>query len=108
MHTGQLNLKQGQYNTDTRPIDETCTCSTCKTYNRSYIHQIVTIETVACHILTVHNIAFQMRLMREIRESIMEKRFPKYVQDYFLNVFPDKDYPTWIVDALKAVNIELL
>ncbi|XP_001607235.2 queuine tRNA-ribosyltransferase catalytic subunit [Nasonia vitripennis] len=108
VHTGQLNLKQGQYAVDKRPIDETCTCSTCKTYNRSYIHQIVTIETVACHILTVHNIAFQMRLMREIRESIEEKRFPKYVQDYMLKVYPEKNYPEWIADALRAVNIELL
>ena len=101
-------MKQGQYSVDKRPIDETCTCSTCKTYNRAYIHQIVTIETVACHILTVHNIAFQMRLMREIRESIVEKRFPKYVQEYMLKVYPEKDYPTWVVDALKTVNIELL
>lgn len=93
---------------DKRPIDETCTCSTCKTYTRSYIHQIVTIETVACHILTVHNIAFQMRLMREIRESIEEKRFPKYVQDYMLKVYPEKNYPVWVVDALRAVNVELL
>lgn len=46
--------------------------------------------------------------MREIRQSIEEKRFPKYVQDYLLNVYPDKDYPLWVVDALKAVNIELL
>lgn len=93
---------------DKRPIDETCDCSTCKTYNRSYIHQIVTAETVACHILTVHNIAFQMRLMREIRQSIEEQRFPKYVQDYMLKVYPDKVYPGWIIDALQAVNIELL
>lgn len=68
----------------------------------------MTIETVACHILTVHNIAFQMRLMREIRQSIAEKRFPKYVQDYMLKVYPEKNYPAWAVDALRAVNIELL
>ncbi|KAJ8688223.1 hypothetical protein QAD02_024018 [Eretmocerus hayati] len=108
VQTGQLNLKQGQYSTDLRPIDETCTCSTCKTYNRSYIHQIVTVETVACHLLTVHNIAFQMRLMREIRQSIENQKFPEYVQNYTLKVFPDKNYPRWIVDALKAVSIELL
>ncbi|XP_011499254.1 PREDICTED: probable queuine tRNA-ribosyltransferase [Ceratosolen solmsi marchali] len=108
IHTGQLNLKQSRYSTDKRPIDETCTCTTCKTYNRSYIHQIVTVETTACHILTVHNIAFQMRLMKEIRQSITEQRYPKYVQDYMLKVYPNKDYPKWIVNALRAVNIILL
>jgi hypothetical protein len=108
IHTGQLNLKQNQYSKDKRPIDETCICTTCKTYNRSYIHQIVTVETAACHILTVHNIAFQMRLMKEIRQSIIEQRYPKYVQDYMLKVYPNKDYPKWIVNALRAVNIVLL
>lgn len=107
-YTGQLNLKQGSYGTDKRPIDENCTCSTCKTYNRAYLHNIVTNETVACHLLTVHNIAFQMRLMRDIRQSIADQKFPEFIQKYMLNLYPDKDYPDWSVDALKAVNVELL
>ncbi|XP_014216555.1 queuine tRNA-ribosyltransferase catalytic subunit 1 [Copidosoma floridanum] len=107
-HSGQLNLKQGQYSMDKKPIDETCSCSTCQTYSRSYIHQIVTIETVACHLLTVHNIAFQMRLMKEIRQSIEEQRYPQYIQNFMLQNYPNKDYPEWIVHALKAVNVQLL
>lgn len=27
---------------------------------------------MACHLLTIHNIAYQLTLMRNIRESIME------------------------------------
>ncbi|EFN87359.1 Probable queuine tRNA-ribosyltransferase [Harpegnathos saltator] len=106
--TGQLNLRKAQYSRDLKPIDELCECSTCKTYTRAYLHQIVTIETVSCHLLTVHNIAFQMRLMRDIRESIKEQKFPKFIQDYMLTVYPNKDYPTWIVKALEAVNVTLL
>lgn len=108
MKTGQLNLKQAQYKKDLRPIDETCDCMTCKTYTRAYLHHIATVETISCHLLTVHNIAFQMRLMRDIRNSIKEQRFSKFVQNYMLTVYPDKDYPTWIINALKAVNISLL
>lgn len=91
-----------------RPIDESCPCSTCKTYTRAYLHQIVTIETVACHLLTVHNIAFQMKLMKDIRESIKQQKYPEFVQNYMLNVYPDKKYPEWIVNALQTVNITLL
>ncbi|EZA50132.1 hypothetical protein DMN91_000702 [Ooceraea biroi] len=108
VRTGQLNLKQPQYRKDTRPIDESCECSTCKTYTRAYLYQIATIETVSCHLLTVHNIAFQMKLMRDIRSSIREQRFPRFVQDYMLTAYPDKDYPVWIVNALEAVNVTLL
>ncbi|XP_077257568.1 tRNA-guanine transglycosylase [Temnothorax americanus] len=106
--TGQLSLRQAQYKKDSRPIDESCECSTCKTYTRAYLHQIATVETVSCHLLTVHNIAFQMRLMRDIRHSIKEQRFPKFIQDYMSTVYPNKDYPTWIINALGAVSVTLL
>lgn len=106
--TGQLNLKQIQYCKDMIPIDESCECNTCKTYTRAYLHHIVTVETVACHLLSVHNIAFQMKLMRNIRESIKEQRFPEFIQQYMLNLYPDKKYPEWIINVLKAVNVNLL
>ncbi|XP_014234632.1 queuine tRNA-ribosyltransferase catalytic subunit 1 [Trichogramma pretiosum] len=106
--SGQLNLKRGEYDRDMRPIDENCDCETCKTHSRAFLHQIVTVETNACHLLSVHNVAFQLKLMRNIRQSIVEQRFPDFVRDYLLNVYPDKEYPQWIIDALKAVNIKLL
>lgn len=62
IRSGQLNLKQPKYALDMKPIDENCDCSTCKTYSRSYIHHIVTMEPVACSLLTVHNISFQVSI----------------------------------------------
>lgn len=108
VRTGQLNLKQHHYRKDMRPIDDSCPCSTCKTYTRAYLNEIVTRETVACHLLTIHNIAFQMKLMKDIRESIKKQQFPEFVQNYMLDVYPDKNYPEWIINALQAVNITLL
>lgn len=105
---GQLNLKQIQYRNDTRPIDESCDCSTCKTYTRAYLHHIVTAETVACHLLSLHNVAFQMRLMRDIRQSIKDQRFPEFVRQFMLGVYPDKNYPSWITNALETVDITLI
>lgn len=46
--------------------------------------------------------------MRDIRESIIEQKFPQFVQNYMLGVYPDREYPTWIKEALEAVHIELL
>jgi queuine tRNA-ribosyltransferase len=57
---GQLNLKQKTYAKDFQPIDEECECSTCKRYTRAYLHTVVTVETVACHLLSVHNISYQV------------------------------------------------
>ncbi|XP_070532409.1 queuine tRNA-ribosyltransferase catalytic subunit 1-like isoform X2 [Ptychodera flava] len=106
--SGQIHLKSKQFAKDYRPIDENCKCSTCQTHTRAFLHSIANQETVACHLLTVHNIAFQMNLMRSIRESILEDRFPKFIKDFMKIVYPDEDYPQWIRDALAAVNVHLV
>lgn len=48
-----------------------------------------------------------MRLMRNIRESIINKSFPEFVKKFMLKNYPDKNYPQWIIDALNAVKINL-
>ena len=59
--SGQLQLKTSQYASDFQPIDESCLCSTCKNYTRAYIHALVAAkETVGCHLVTIHNIAYQV------------------------------------------------
>ncbi|KXJ84342.1 hypothetical protein RP20_CCG027125 [Aedes albopictus] len=104
---GQMNLKQQSFKTDMRPIEEGCDCSTCKTYTRSYLHHIVTVEPVACSIISIHNVAFQLKLMNEMRENIKADTFPQFVQSYMKERFPDGQVPQWIVDALAAVNVQL-
>ena len=49
----------------------------------------------------------QLRLMRGIRESIEQQRFPEFVCNFMHRMYPSKEYPQWIVDALAAVNILL-
>lgn len=106
--TGQLSLKQKKYEKDFQPIDKDCNCSTCESYTRAYLHSIVTVHTVACHLLTIHNVAFQLRLMKTIRDSIAAGKFPEFVAGFFSQLYPEKNYPNWVIDALKTVNISLL
>ncbi|XP_013109721.2 queuine tRNA-ribosyltransferase catalytic subunit [Stomoxys calcitrans] len=106
MH-GQLNLKQKKYALDMAPIDEDCECSTCKRYTRSYLHHIVTVESVSCSLLSVHNVAFQLRLMRAMRTAIERDQFPEFVKDFMDKHFIDETVPKWIREALAAVNIHL-
>lgn len=105
--TGQINLKKPKYAKDLNPIDKDCWCNTCKNYSRAYLNKIVNSLPVASTLLTEHNVTFQMRLMEEIRNSVSENRFPKFVESFMLGLYPDKEYPSWIRDSLKAVNIEL-
>ncbi|CAG7733632.1 unnamed protein product [Allacma fusca] len=107
LFTGSINLNNKKFAKDYGPVDPDCPCSTCKTYTRAYLNSIVTREAVACHLLTVHNVAFQMRLMKAIRESIKEGKFPEFVQKFMAGIYPDKNYPQWSKEALQTVGINL-
>ncbi|XP_053604748.1 queuine tRNA-ribosyltransferase catalytic subunit isoform X2 [Plodia interpunctella] len=108
INKGQLNLKQKQYEIDLRPIDKDCSCTTCQNYTRAYLHSIVTAETVACHLISVHNIAFQMRLMRTMRENITKGTFPQFVQTFIDELYSGGNYPNWVVNSLKSVGINIV
>jgi hypothetical protein len=53
-------LKQRKYQADFRPISSDCPCPTCKSYTRAYLHSIAGREAVACHLISIHNVAFQV------------------------------------------------
>ncbi|CDS08891.1 Putative Queuine tRNA-ribosyltransferase [Lichtheimia ramosa] len=106
---GTLSLKSGKFANDFGPIEEGCDCSTCKEYTRSYVHLVTTRDTVGCHLVSIHNVAFQLRLMREMREAIQADQFPAWIKQFFAGYFGDKSkYPEWAINALQSVNVDLL
>ncbi|KAB7499093.1 putative queuine tRNA-ribosyltransferase [Armadillidium nasatum] len=99
---GQISLKRQEFKFDFGPIDESCTCFTCKNYTRAYLRTIVTKETVACHLLSIHNITYILKIMEQIRNSIKEGTFVKFVKDFMKSYYKDEAYPEWVVDALSS------
>ncbi|RUP45705.1 hypothetical protein BC936DRAFT_147836 [Jimgerdemannia flammicorona] len=106
---GTLSLKSGKFAADFNPIEEGCDCSICRQYTRAYIHMLATRETVGAHLITLHNVAYQLRLMRDMLEAIAADRFPAFVKGFFNDYFKTKGekYPEWAVNALRSVGIEL-
>lgn len=75
---------------------------------RAFVHHNAAKETVSAHLLTLHNVWYQLNLMREAREAIVADRFPVFVREFFGRLYPDgKSYPSWAVDALRGVGIDL-
>ena len=108
---GILNLRHNSHRMDFGPIEDGCECSTCQSgVSRSYIQSLLsTKQTAACHLISVHNVWFQLNLMSDLRQSVKEDRFPSFVKEFFAANFESKaEYPKWATDALKAVNIDLL
>ncbi|KAJ3372935.1 Queuine tRNA-ribosyltransferase catalytic subunit 1 [Allomyces arbusculus] len=59
------------------------------------------------HLISVHNIAYQMQLMREMRTAIIEQRFPEWTQTFCMRQYPKGNVPFWAVEALASVGIEV-
>ncbi|XP_050166009.1 queuine tRNA-ribosyltransferase catalytic subunit 1 [Myiozetetes cayanensis] len=103
---GSLQLKNRRFAKDFRPIDENCACPTCQRHSRAYLHALLRSETAALHLLTLHNLAYQMKLMGSIRESILRQRFPEFVREFMDTMYGERGAP-WVREALASVGITL-
>ncbi len=61
---------------DERPLDPACGCYTCRHFSRAYIHHLFRAqELLGIGLVSLHNVAFLLDLMRQIRASIRDGRF---------------------------------
>ncbi len=105
---GNVSLKQSQYELDFRPIEENCLCFTCKNYSRAYLHSIIQKETTACHLITLHNLFYQLNLMKGIRDSIIQDSFPRFILQFLADLFGKaEDSPMWVIDVLSKFKINI-
>lgn len=111
---GMLNIRNAKFANDFGPIEEGCGCVCCRPTSdggmgitKAFVHHNSAKETSAAHILTIHNVWYQLNLMREVRDSIIADAFPAYIKSFFGNLYPDGNYPDWTVEALKTVNVDL-
>src|SRR5512143_2907694 len=73
---GRLNLMNASFARDHRPIDETCDCYTCRMFTRAYLRHLINArELLAGTLLSIHNLRALIRLVVEIRASIVEGTF---------------------------------
>jgi queuine tRNA-ribosyltransferase len=71
LHIGNAGLREDQ-----RPLDEWCGCYTCRRYSRAYIHHLFrSEELLGIRLVSLHNVAFLLKLMGEVRTSIRDGHF---------------------------------
>lgn len=75
----ELDITKSEYAEDTKPIDERCTCYTCKNYSRAYLHHLFHVrELLGYRLATIHNLYFIHHLVSEIRDAIGNGTFTGY------------------------------
>jgi queuine tRNA-ribosyltransferase len=76
---GRMNMRNAQFAEDPRPVQEACTCYTCRTFSRAYLRHLYKAgEISALRLGTIHNVHFMLDLMRQIRSAIDEGRFDAF------------------------------
>jgi len=81
---GKMNIMNAKYAEDLSPIEEGCTCYTCRNYSRAYLrHLFKAKEILASRLATWHNIHALHELMRRIRLAIEEDRFMEFREEFF-------------------------
>ena len=80
---GIININNAKYQRDESPIDEECTCSTCRNYSRAYVrHLFKSNEMLGMRLAVIHNLHFYNNLMQEIRDNLENGSFDDYKNEY--------------------------
>lgn len=81
---GVIKIRNAKYRSDTRPLDETCTCYTCTHFSRAYLQHLDRCgEILAAQLNTIHNLHFYQMIMAELREAIAAGRLEDYVAEFY-------------------------
>jgi queuine tRNA-ribosyltransferase len=73
---GRVAIKNVKYAEDPRPLDEACSCYTCRTFSRAYLRHLYERQEIASAVLnTIHNLHYYLDILRRIRQSIQSNTF---------------------------------
>ncbi len=81
---GFIYVRNAEYKEDPRPVEEGCTCYTCKNFSRAYLRHLSHSREILSAILnSIHNLHYYLNLLVDIRRSISEGRFSTFKRDFF-------------------------
>ena len=77
---GDIKIRNARHKTDTRPLDESCDCYTCRNFSRGYLHHLNRLnEILGARLATIHNLHYYQQLMRELRDATAAGTLTDYV-----------------------------
>ena len=80
---GDLKIRNARHRMDELPIDESCTCTTCRRFSRAYLHHLDRCgEMLGPMLASLHNLHYYLNLMREVREALDAGRFGVFAAQF--------------------------
>jgi queuine tRNA-ribosyltransferase len=82
--TGRVDITKRRYADQAEPLDEDCDCYGCRNFSAAYLwHLFKAKELLALRLATMHNLRFILRLMKDMREAILENRFGDFQREFW-------------------------
>ena len=89
---GRVAIKNVKYARDERPLDEACSCYTCRTFSRAYLRHLYERDEITSAVLnTIHNLHFYLDIFRKIRHSISSNSFSSLKKSLISNAFQKEE-----------------
>jgi len=81
--SGEIRIRNSQYQSDTRPLDPDCSCYTCRHYSRAYLRHLDRAnEILGARLNTLHNLHYYQSLMQGLRDAISRGQLDDFVADF--------------------------
>ncbi|RYD15060.1 MAG: tRNA guanosine(34) transglycosylase Tgt [Lysobacteraceae bacterium] len=82
---GVLRIRNAKYERDARPLDDECTCHTCRSgFSRAYLRHLDRCgEMLGPMLATIHNLHYYQVLMAGLRAAIAERRLDAFVDEFY-------------------------
>ncbi|MDD5579805.1 MAG: tRNA guanosine(34) transglycosylase Tgt [Methylobacter sp.] len=81
---GVVKIRNSQYEFDTKPLDESCGCYTCRNYSRAYLRHLDKCkEMLGSRLNTIHNLYYYLSLMQDLREAIEKQELDIFVRQFY-------------------------
>jgi len=80
---GDVKIRNAKHRVDARPLDENCTCYTCGSFTRAYLHHLQRVnEILGARLNTIHNLHYYFWLTAGMREAIAQDRFEAWTAEF--------------------------
>lgn len=76
---GVVKIRNACHKRDPAPLESSCPCYACRQFSRAYLHHLFQAEEMLGPILlSLHNVAYYLRLVADAREAITAGRFDAF------------------------------
>lgn len=90
-YDGQYQIKNARFKKDFTPLDPECECYSCKNYTRAYIHHLMrSKEMLGQTLASIHNLHFIVKLVDDIRTSILDDTFYELKEEFLKRYYGDE------------------